>query len=539
MAYGVRIWRYRQEQWVYVSHTHEKYLLKPRQVETGSHAPLTDDWLFEETHGQAVPQRLIAANILRIVPDKFVPRTATVWCWAGQSLHRIYSRSNAEANVKEAPLQVQAVAGSCDEHDLILDCGPNEYPIHIHRSGIDPVEVESTDDVVDLGASEFDMGPVATHLAIAEFVANSVVETSIREAHQAIRKNDSEKFRKAGDVLLATFMGATPGPTQGTNVLLQLDVAIDDASRVANAIKSSGASSNDSGIQGNFGSIVASTDLTWQAAGTILSVIVDIFKINKLIHQKKSVSPSQKVDLEKIIRGTKLDLTSNILKGYSTVVSAISVLTSFLKGAGLLVKAVPIVSSITGLAAMARSTWQFNKSRKRTKRLKVILRTQGEQINEETQSLLAFALGKAMRKSKFKLAEAGVAAGSSASASCLAVGAALAVSNAWNPVGWGIGIGVVLSGGGLLTYKIVRRVRSKKRARRRGFESSEFPTLLVNTYVNNWRNDSDSIDTLALGGILESYGVEPEWLHLNTPVEIEIATQRVRESIFRIERHLK
>ena len=86
---------------------------------------------------------------------------------------------------------------------------------------------------------------------------------------------------------------------------------------------------------------------------------------------------------------------------------------------------------------------------------------------------------------------------------------------------------------------ITQKVKSHKRAKKRGFESADYPQLLVNTYVQFWQKDTDSVDTQVLGGMLESYGVNPSWLHLRSAADFQAATELVQAAIARIERHVR
>jgi len=141
-------------------------------------------------------------------------------------------------------------------------------------------------------------------------------------------------------------------------------------------------------------------------------------------------------------------------------------------------------------------------------------------IQDRTQRLLAYAMVKAQRTRAFKAAESGVAAVGTVGGIVLAIGAAVAAGNAWNPVGWGIGIAVLVLGAGLLAYKIYRKVTSRSRAKKIGFSRKEFPRELVNRYLHLKKregsttrsqrtNERRSFEILLIEGILYAYGVEP------------------------------
>jgi hypothetical protein len=191
------------------------------------------------------------------------------------------------------------------------------------------------------------------------------------------------------------------------------------------------------------------------------------------------------------------------------------------------------------LAIASRTGWKAQKSRKRARRLNKILNTNKALISQQTQELLAYAIGKAERKKNYKKAQTVGAVVGSSSGTCLAVGAALAGANAWNPAGWGLGVVCVVGGAGLLTYKVIRRHSSNKRAKDRGFSTKDFPGKLVEAYVGARLADEDGIDALALGGMLEDYGCEPAWLHTNTSSDIAATKAQIEAFISRIDRHLE
>ncbi len=552
MAKGIRIWRYQapNSQWLYRNRRGEETVRELDQIGHKGPAPEHGDWLFEEKgRNDQVPETVAEASILAFVKNTRVPADATVWVFKDEDFHRIYHRSTSSANTKTPPAHVQVIADICTNNDLVIDRGDAMSPRRISRNVEEDVELEVADGEVSLENLEAGLTQeqLFAHLAkIFHGDRGKQIERAIYNAGKALNDNDESTFEEAAEFLLEYFAGATPGPVGGTDYIHQINQAVEDTSKVVMACQDSCYATYDaSGATGDFGAGVMSVDHTWQAFATVLSISIDIFQIYKLTRDVKAKHPEAKVDLKKLRKGRGASLCTNLMKGYTTIGTSVGTISSVASGGTSVLCAgtaasLPGVGAVAGLATMVRSSWQSEKSRRRGKALKKLQDLpNGAQLDDRVQALLAFGIGKAMRKHKFKAAEATAAAGGMASSTCLAVGAAVAGANAWNPVGWGIGAVCIIAGGGLLSYKIYRKVKSHKRAKKRGFESADYPQLLVNSYVQFWQKDTDSVDTQVLGGMLESYGVNPTWLHLRSATDYQAATELVQAAIARIERHVR
>lgn len=552
MARGIRIWRFQQADnaWLYRNRRGEETLRAPADVGHTGAQPGHGDWLFEEKGAnEDVPEQVATTSILAFVKNEQIPADATVWVYEDESFHRIYHRSTATANVKDPPAHVQAVGSDCENRDLVIDRGAGVAPRQVSRGDVADVELHVAEgevqlDGVDTGITQEQL----LHALGRTFQQEGRrIERAIHGAARALDENDASTFEECSAALLESLAGAAPGPVGGTNYIHQINQAVEDTSKVILACEDSSSATWDaSGSTGQFGGGVMSVDHTWQALASVLSAALDVFQIQKLYHEQKSSSPDHAVDLKKLRRGRYASLGTNLMKSYTTIGTSVGTISTLASSSGATIlgtgtaASLPGVGAVTGLATMIRSSWQSEKSRRRAKTLKALQKAaENGSLDAKTQALLEFAIGKAMRKHRFKAVEATVAGGSMASSTALAIGAAVAGANAWNPVGWGIGAVCIVAGGGLLSYKIYRRARSKRRARKRGFESAKFPEILVQTYVKCFRSDSDSVDTLTLAGVLESYGVNPTWLQLSSAAEYRAAQGRIQDAISRIERHLR
>ena len=409
------------------------------------------------------------------------------------------------------------------------------------NKGLEELVGEEYVSVQDSGTDDEDILVAAVKLINSN---QNDISAAIKLAVEAMKSDDESEVSKAASALFESLTGAAPDPTQGTNLIYQLSTAADDASKVVRAFQDKAKAVSDaSGFQGDVAGSVASVDITWQAVASVLSAAMDVFNIGKLIAEAQRSSPGKKIDLKKLLVGQSASLFTNLVKSYSTVGSAIATISSMATGASILGAGVALsVSGAGPLAMLAMATrcgWKASKSRKRARRLHKIFNTTKDQISKETQELLAFAIGKSERKRNYKAAQMGGAVVGSSAGTCLAVGAVLAGANAWNPVGWGLGVVCVVGGAGLLSYKVVRRYSSNRRAEARGFSTQEFAEKLVTAYVDARRIDVDGIDALALGGMLEDYGCEPAWLHTNTSADIDATKGQIETFMNRIDRHLE
>jgi len=242
--------------------------------------------------------------------------------------------------------------------------------------------------------------------------------------------------------------------------------------------------------------------------------------------------------------------------------AAASVTTSFSKSNATIMKSVDAInqvatqaSSISGLVAVASGFGAFasaiaaarslHQGRKASKRLKALRGLQGLEhtdrsgreftVRRDTAMLLAYAASKTRRKKNVEYYEAGVGALGTVGGTVLAVAAAVAAANAWNPVGWGIGIAAFALGAGMLAYEIYRKVKHEEIARR------DFPRLLIARYLHLAKHQSGSrrsehtrdrraLEIKVCESMLLAYGVEP--YRCFYPREIPLLEQRIA-------RHLK
>ncbi len=544
---GIRIWRYRSGVWQYrtTSSSRENQDLAATAVATTA-PPREDDWLVQAlpTGSNGKVQSIGADHIIATFPDARMPKDGNVWHWDGDELRRIYHRStkvDRESRVEEVSA---ALAGyDADDELVIFFRGVNQhcFVLHCKTNAWEEAELEETMGTLELTAAGgenedalLDSDDQAL-IVVAQRLARR--EREIRRAIQAADDGDEDTaLRIVGQAVHEVLMGAEPAPVQGHNVLTSLPSVIDNVEKLDSLVKGHEtlkqvSDSKRSGGTGDFGTGVGLVDGTWQAVGSIVAFftsVVEGAKMNQLSHGDRQAKHGHNA------RGRQaLTVGTHGMKSASTTaaaVEAIGKVASF--STSVPSPLTPVIGTLTGLIATTRSSIQADKSRRRVAKLKRALEQHSGSIDYDVQRLLAYAMRKSKRKFGTRTAEATTAAFGTAGSTILIVGAVLAGANAWNPVGWGIGIAVFIAGAGLLTYKIVRKGTSNRRAERRGFSRTEFPAKLLDEFHRQFGRSPKSSNTLVLYSVLQAYGVHPIDILASPTTEVSRARDRIA-------RHLK
>jgi hypothetical protein len=139
---------------------------------------------------------------------------------------------------------------------------------------------------------------------------------------------------------------------------------------------------------------------------------------------------------------------------------------------------------------------------------------------------MAFALEKAYRKIQTKNIQ-GSAAALAGLGSLVAFAVVLAGANAWNPLGWGLGVVAFLGGVGIQCYRLYRKVGHEFHYDKYGFDDTQFPNELVTAWEEEARTLSSDYHVLTV--ILSVYGVEPE--HVRNPKCRVAVTEAIKRGI--------
>lgn len=543
---GIRIWRYRKGAWQYRTRSSRRENQDLARTDVATKAPpQEDDWLV-----QSVPdgfngkvQSIAARDIIATFPDTRMPDDGDVWHWDGNELRRIYHRSikvDRESRVEE----VTAALADYDADDelVIFFRGVNQrcFVLDCKRNTWEDAELEELTGTLGLsgagGENEELIEPEDQALIIvAKRLAKH--EAEIREAIKAANEGDNETALSIiGESIKQVLTGAEPSPVQGTNVLTSLPSIIDNIQKLDSLVKghetlAQVSNSKRSGYTGDFGTGVGLVDGTWQAVGSLVAFFDSVasgVKMNQLSHGDRQAKFGRNARARQALTAGTHSLKS--VSTTSAAVEAIGKVASF--STSVPSPLTPVIGTLTGLIATTRSSIQADKSRRRMVKLKRALEQHGGTVDHEVQRLIAYAMRKSKRKFGTKTAEATTAAFGTAGSTVLIVGAVLAGANAWNPVGWGIGIAVFFAGAGLLTYKIVRKGTSNKRSRKRGFSRAEFPRKLLDEFHRQFGRDPGSSNTLVLYSVLQAYGVHPIDILASPTVEVPRACDRIA-------RHLK
>jgi hypothetical protein len=541
---GVKGWRYRDKFWVYRhggSNPHEEKL-HPADVEIPVSTPLAEgDWLIQARppaqYGQKT-DHIYAAAVMAVFPDARIPSDADLWYWDGDRVHRAYRR-RASPEREERRTEVEA-AIEADEDDRLLILYSGDFKPLIYDKNTrewDEAALEVMEGTIKLVGG----GP---HMPLDEddmllTILNHRLAKRRKEIEQAARLaqagNEDGAAEILGKVAVEVLKGATPGAVQGHNVLHSMPGIVDQVEQIHQVVQGMSAADATADTRatatGGFGQGVGLVDGAWQSVGSLLTFVLDGVRLHKIRTKR---SPEERVAKygHNAVSRQALTLGTSGVKTFSTAwqaVDAIGKVAAF--SSSLPAPLTPAVGTLTGLVTTVRSSVQADKSRRRMSRLHQILKTHKGTIADDVQALLAFGMRKAQRKFGFKTGEATVGA-VSAVGGAIMIGAIAASANAWNPVGWGIGIVVFIAGAGLLTYKIVRRVTSDRRARKRGFGTAEFPGKLLDAYLGHFNRDAYSVETTVLDAMIRAYGVNPLGLLTST-------RDTGRLALATITRHLK
>ncbi len=548
----IRTWRFNSQDstWVRRSLSPEQsFILSESDVEypAGLPRPSQGDFLFQQVPARPhdPPTGIRGAEIFGVVPNSKVPSDSDVWYWNGADqqddaftrIHRRRGRSEERAARRSDQLaRIQAAvdpdATAEGQVIILLDGGS----LLTFSKGGKPQEVylEASEGTIDwagaLTAGDYDEFGLLTLLS-AGLTANK------DRLMAAFKDSDEGRVEAAGKAVLEVIQGATPGPTQGHNVAHSLPAALDDIHKLHEICHSNVASDEASGFIGGFGQGVGVVDNGWQALGSLLTFMENCLTAYKV--QKASGRERDDRFGGRAVSGAAASIISSGSKtaaGGMKAFEAIRTLSSAAPTAVSIGVTASGLGAVTSAIALVRGVHQTRKAHKRVKALKAMDALKKEAghgegnvivIRGETERLLAYAMAKAQRKRAFKAAESGVAATGTVGGIVLAVGATVAASTAWNPVGWGIGIAVLALGAGLLTYKIYRRVTSSSRAKKIGFSREQFPRELVKRYLHlksregsttrsQRTNERRSFEILLVEAILYAYGVEP-WRCLFAP----------------------
>jgi hypothetical protein len=548
MHTGLKIWRYRGGVLRYRTSSDNRQsqdlALDDAELTKEEHDALReDDWIIQMVRPSRVNDpvtRIRRKEIAAVIPAAKIPADGDVWHFDGAELHRVYRRS-ASPDADDRRAEVASAINGGSEHPQIVfyrgDSRPMVY--HLDTREWEYVDIERVEGEVDVAEAAPDAwgGLIEDDERLLITVAKrfAAAERKLRDLVKAREAGDDESAAKLlASVTHEVIMGAEPAPVQGHNVLHGLPGMIDKIEQLDALIRrkqslEAVSDSNRATATGDFGTGVGLVDGAWQSVGSLTAFVTDSWKavkIAKLSRDERSAKHGANARSRALLtvatHGAKASATT------AAAIEAIGKVATF--STAVPTTLTPITGAITGVVATVRSSIQADKSRRRMGRLQRLLKQSGAEIAEDVQALLAYGMRKAGRKFKFKTGEASVAALGTVGSTILIVGAVVAGANAWNPVGWGIGIAVTIAGAGLLTYKIWRKVTSAKRARKRGFSRDEFPTMLVEKFLHYMKIDPHSIDTQVLLETLAAYGVRALELLVNVAA-IPLAVKRIKRHL--------
>jgi hypothetical protein len=555
---GIRIWRFDAagRMWQYRSKRHGNMDLAASVVELprGTRAVSQGDFLFEDVAGlqgadriRSIPRR----RVFGVVPARLVPADSDVWFWDGteshDGFHLIYhrrgTREERSERYREQRAQIQAVL---PEDALILKQGyvvilqsETRAIVFTKETRHEEVHIEVSEGRVNMSVGQdddFDHGQILAMLATQLH----------RNRQKLLSAFQSEDPETAAQAVVEFIKGATPSPTQGSNVLHSLPSVIDDIAKLREVVQCNVDQADAEGVTGGFGQGVGVVDLGWQSVGSVLTYMSDVVQAAKVSQTDKS----QRKDLfgANAQKRAWASVGTSGSKSVSTIVKAFDGINQVANSTSSITQFAGTASGFGAVAAavtMCRSFHQARKANARQRALKKMQRLQtgaaddsgkALHVRPETAELLAYATNKVTRKKRVKIYEGSVAGLSVVGGTILTVAAAVAAANAWNPVGWGIGIAAFILGTGMLVYKIYRK--AKKKSIQRG----DFPRLLVGRYLHLQKHHRPGglrsartksrreVEIQVIEGMLLAYGVEPYRCFF--PKEVPLLQARIA-------RHLK
>lgn len=563
---GIRVWRFDSTRgaWRYTPRTgsaHEVYFT-PDKVHLPSNRKASPDaFLFERidpVHADVNHQaRIRRRDIIEVVEKRLVPRDSDIFYWKNNNpsagvqdrdIHRIYVRrgnrdERAERKVKQRAMIKAAMPNETGEFIVMLQS--ETRVIYFNRNqGMRQQDLHTYEGELP---KKFDVGPGLDKGRFLYVLSHQLYKH--RSKLEAAFKCAADDPETAAQAFAEVIKGATPSPTQGHNVIHSLNGIIDDCAKLIQVI--GGAAIDDaSGPTGGFGQGVGAVDGAWQAVGSYLTYISDVCHAMKVWETEKAQRPDLYGDNPK--KRAVASAATSALKFASTTFKTTEgiyqIATASSNTVAALAGPAAAAGGIASIVAAARNFHQAYKSGVRLKALQsvnMIRNTElppGVVMKKDTQQLLDYALSKTRRKMHVKTYEGGVATVGALGAigtttAVILIAAGVAAANAWNPVGWGIGIAVFAAGAGMLGYKIYRKYFAKKSIKR-----SEFPKMLVSRYLHLCvhhrpgglrsakTKDRRSMELRVLEGILAAYGVEPYRCCL--PQDIPLIEARIA-------RHLK
>jgi hypothetical protein len=377
----------------------------------------------------------------------------------------------------------------------------------------------------------------------------------------------------AGDVVT----GATPGLVQGHNVLLSFSAQWANLNHFVQYCHTQAKPADFGDFESSGGdaeSGINSVDLGWQAIGSVVSTIITVVKLGKIATEWKlkgntDVSYRHLAHKEQRAKLKMLapELATNLAKSFTTITSAVDTISKLAGGAGTalgtganaanMTSVTPFVSAVTGFVSMGICSRASHRAGVRMAKLKRLrkaaedLKGRGTiTLSPNTQALLGYAIKKMKRKERFKGAEAGVGGLSVATGIIGGVLAITVFANAWNPVGWGLGVAVLVAGAGLLTYKIVRKkgffghggskARAKARAKKYGADfgdeklnSKHYASLLISEYLKErprTKGAKKNLNCCTLEGIMMAFGIDA-WKLVYSPDYTMAAMKRISRKL--------
>jgi hypothetical protein len=550
---GIRIWRFDapRQVWQYRSKRHGNMDLPASVVELPPGAPAVaqGDFLFEDVanlQGADAIRSIPRSRVFGVVPARLVPPDSDVWYWDGHDsvdgFHRIYHRrgtqSEREQRYREQRAQMQA---ALPDDALVLKQGhvvilqsETKAIVFSKETRHEEVHFEVSEGQVNMRVGmddDFDHGQVLAMLATQLH----------RNRQRLLSAFQSEDPETAAQAVVEFIKGATPSPTQGSNVAHSLPSVIDDIAKLREVVQCNIDQADAEGVTGGFGQGVGVVDLGWQSVGAVLTYMSDIAHAAKVAHTDKA----RRKDVFGANARTRAwaSVGTSYSKSVSTITKAFDGINQVATSTSSITQFAATASGFGAVAAavtMCRSFHQARKANARQRALRKMERLQqgatddsgkALHIRPETAELLAYATQKVTRKKRVKIYEGGVAGLGVVGGTILTVAAAAAAANAWNPVGWGIGIAAFILGSGMLIYKIYRKAKKK------AIQRADFPRLLVGRYLHLQKHHRPGglrsgrtksrreVEIQVMEGMLLAYGVEPYRCFF--PKEIPLLQARV------------
>lgn len=523
---GVKVWRYRdgvlQFRTSSTKRASQDLALDDAELSDSQRSGLREnDWVLQKIPPDRYDlpaTRIPKAEVLAVISDTRIPPDGDAWYFDGVELHRVYRRTESPDKALRQAEVAAAIDAEFDKPQLVFYRG-DERPLvyHLDTGEWEKVEIESWSETLDVSSTAPE--PSGSLTDAEELLLVTIAKrltASKKEVEKIVRKNKEGDYEGAAklvrSVVHEVITGAEPAPVQGHNVIHSMPGVInqieqlDALARQQQSLASVQAEGRPTAT-GGFGTGVGLVDGTWQAVGSLTAFFTSVVESYKLCNLD---SPDRQAKHGANARSRQLiTVATHGVKGATTSAQAIEAIGKVAAFSTAVPSTLaPIAGVITGTIATVRSSVQADKSRRRMARLKKLLEDKsGGELHEDVQALLAYGMRKAKRKFAFKTAEATTGAVSAVASGVLIVGAVVAGANAWNPVGWGIGIAVFVAGAGLLTYKIVRKVTSDRRARKRKFTRKDYPGLLLQCYLKFFGTDPYGRETLVLHEVLAAYGV--------------------------------